>query len=143
MPSIAEGMVATILATLQETVNLRGPLREQIREWIATVFRLYARDRKLLALLYAGLASSEYLKEWESIYQPYYDWVDRLLEDARKSGELQRPLHTARTARIVIGAIESAAEQVYLFDEAEETEVREQMEEVFEFVVHALGIKVL
>jgi len=141
MPSIAEVMVQKIIEALQSSVDQDAPIHEQIKSFIATVFQLHHDGREQLALLYAGLASSEHLKEWESIYKPYYDWVSELLEKAQANGSIRKSLNTARTARIVIGAIESAAEQVYLFDQADESEIQAQAEEVYAFVTHALGIQ--
>ncbi|WP_195572106.1 TetR family transcriptional regulator [Paenibacillus sp. 1001270B_150601_E10] len=143
MPSIAEIMVNKILDALQNTVHLDAPIEVQLKSFIETVFQLHHEDRDQLALLYAGLASSEYLKEWESIYAPYYSWVTALLDAAQSNGWIREKLNTARTARLVIGAIESAAEQVFLFGQADEAEIEEQAEVVYAFVAHALGIKVL
>lgn len=143
MPSIAEIMVHKILDALHQSVNLNASIEVQLRSFIETVFTLHQENREQLALLYAGLASSEYLKEWEAIYAPYYRWVTEMLNTAQSAGHIRDSLNTGRTARLVIGAIESAAEQVFLFDQADEEEIEAQAEEVYAFVAHALGIKVL
>lgn len=143
MPSIAEIMVHKILDALHQSVNLNASIEVQLRSFIETVFTLHQENREQLALLYAGLASSEYLKEWEAIYAPYYRWVTEMLNTAQSAGHIRDSLNTGRTARLVIGAIESAAEQVFLFDQADEGEIEAQAEEVYAFVAHALGIKVL
>lgn len=74
--------------------------------------------------------------------------VLQIYDDNRKhlaliyAGLARNSLHTDRAARLVIGAIESAAEQVYLFDQADDKDIQAQMDEVYIFVLHALRIKV-
>lgn len=143
MPSIAELMVTKIIDSLKQTVHPNAPVDEQLQSFIRTIFQLSHENREQLALLYAGLASSEYLIQWETIYKPFYEWVANLLERAQINGSIRQSLNAVRTARLVIGAVETAAEQIYLYDQTDGAEARAQIEEVYAFVAHALGIKVL
>ncbi len=49
---------------------------EQIVEAIFSVTEEY---REVLALIYTGLASTEHLKQWESVYEPFYSWMESIV----------------------------------------------------------------
>ncbi|ASR47481.1 TetR family transcriptional regulator [Paenibacillus kribbensis] len=143
MPSIAEVMVQKTLSYLEKNVDPEAAIQEQLQVLIRTVFQLQNEEREKTALLFAGLASSEYLKEWESIYAPYYKWMSTLLGKAQARGTIRSSLDVNRTARLLIGIIESAAEQIYLYDQIDEMEAKVQTDELYTFIKHALGIEVL
>src|SRR5699024_2020414 len=94
---------------------------------------------EIQALIYSGLASTEHLKEWETVYAQFYEWVSNMLMDAAEQELIRSSIHIERTSKLMIGLVESAAEQVYLYDVTDENEVNKQKEEVHRFLLHALG----
>lgn len=42
---------------------------------IDAVFHFIEEYREIQALMYAGLASTEHIKEWEAVYEPLYMWL--------------------------------------------------------------------
>lgn len=141
LPSIAENMVQKIMDALNAKIELKKPIQEQLKQFIETMVQLVHENRDQFALCYAGLASREYMKEWESIYRPYYDWVTGWLDRARASGSIREMLHTDQAARLVIGAVQSAAEHPYTHHQAEKPGDLADAGEAYDFIAHALGLK--
>lgn len=140
MPAIAEVMVEKMMAIVEETVDKEATFNDKLEQFVDAVFLVTREYNEIQALIYAGLASTEHLKEWETVYAPFYDWVSELLMEAKASGSLREDLRVERSSKLIIALVESAAEQVYLYDVTDENEVQQQKEEVCTFLFHALGI---
>lgn len=140
MPAIAKTMVNKMVNTVKKEVDIKSSLKVKIEQLINTIFNVIQNEREVFALLYAGLASTEHLKEWESIYQPFYDWLIKLLELAKINGEIQVSLKSNIIAKLIIGLIESAAEQVYLYDNPTIELVDEHKVETLSFIKNAIGL---
>ncbi|WP_019243562.1 MULTISPECIES: TetR family transcriptional regulator [Bacillus] len=139
MPSIAEEMVDRIIVAIKENVQKEDSFSDQLTQLIDVVFKVTDDYHEILALIYAGLASSEHLKEWETIYKPFYSWMSTFLEGAKNNGSIRESIHPDRTAKLLIGLIESAAEQIYLYDHSNDQIVHTQKQELIDFLSHALG----
>ncbi|MFD1928325.1 TetR family transcriptional regulator [Sporosarcina siberiensis] len=141
MPAIAEIMVEKTLTIIKGNVQDDVSFSTKIEQIIDSIFMVTRDYNELQALIYAGLASTEHLKEWEAVYNPFYVWVSDLLREAQSEGVIRESIHVERTAKIMIGLIESAAEQIYLYDSDKDDQARIQKIEVNQFVKHALGVK--
>ena len=141
MPVIAEEMVEKTMDIVQENVQDDATFHEKLAQLVDAIFHVAKEYNEIQALIYAGLASTEHLKEWETVYAPFYRWISTLLTKAEQADVVRKTMNIDRTAKLVIGLIESAAEQVYLYDNTDEVEVKRQKEEVLSFVFHALGVK--
>ncbi|MFC7364688.1 MULTISPECIES: TetR family transcriptional regulator [Bhargavaea] len=137
MPAIAEKMAARMEEAIRQSVNTENIWTGQLREMIGAVFTVTDEYRDVSTLVYAGLSATEHVREWEEIYRPLYMTVSSMIEEWELQGEI-RETDPHRTARLIIGLAESAAEQIYLFDSFDAAEERKQQEAVNEFVIHAL-----
>ena len=141
MPAIAEVMVEKTMDIVKETVKEEVSFVSKLEQLVEAIF-LVARDyNEIQALIYSGLASTEHLKEWETVYAPFYKWTSDLLAEAKVQGVIRSTLKVDQTAKLLIGLVESAAEQVYLYDVTEEAQVNSQKVEVISFLMHALNVK--
>ncbi|MGE6552320.1 TetR family transcriptional regulator [Bacillus mycoides] len=141
MPAIAEVMVEKMILAVKEKVQNDSPFSSKVEQVIDAVFNFIAEYREIQALMYAGLASTEHIKEWEAVYEPLYIWLSDFLSEAKESGEIRDSVHAERTAKLFIALVESAAEQVYLYDHKDDEQVELQKTEVLDFLTHALHIK--
>jgi len=139
MPAIAEVMVEKTMAIVEKMVDKDAQFEKKIEQFIDAIFLVAHDYNEIQALIYSGLASTEHLKEWETVYAPFYDWVSNMLMDAAEQELIRSSIHIERTSKLMIGLVESAAEQVYLYDVTDENEVKKQKEEVHRFLLHALG----
>lgn len=138
MPSIAEVMIEKTTETFHEQMNVEAAFHDQLVQFIDIVFDYTKKYRDLYALIYVGMGSGKQLQEWETIYEPYYQLVQQLLERAQENKAIRATLPPKRTAILLIGLIESAAEQSYLYDEQDERAITLKKQDVLSFALHAL-----
>lgn len=141
MPAIAEIMVEKSIAAVKSEVQKDAPFQEQLAQIVEAIFKVTRDYREILALIYAGLASTEHIREWETVYQPFYSWISEFLKEAKESGIIRDSIQVERTSKLFIGLIEIAAEQIYLYDHRQDDQADIQKAEVLEFLKHALGIQ--
>lgn len=140
MPAIAEEMVKILMIRIKEEVEDQQSIEEKLENIVDSIFAVNQEYSEVLAMIYSGLASTEHLKEWETVYAPCYEWISNLLKEAQDDQAIRQTIRPDRTAKLIIGLVESAAEQVYLYDYSEEHEVETQREEVIQFLFNALGL---
>ena len=141
MPAIAEVMVEKTMDIVKETVQEDVSFIMKLEQLVEAIFSVARDYNEIQALIYSGLASTEHLKEWETVYEPFYKWTSDLLTEAKVEGLIRSTLQVDQTAKLLIGLVESAAEQVYLYDVTEEAQVSSQKAEVISFLTHALDVK--
>lgn len=138
MPAIAAVLVEKSINRLTINVQQDKPFSIQLQQTIDTIFSLTEQYHDILALIYAGMASTEHLKEWEAIYEPYYTYIASLLKNSINNGELCVQIHPERMAVLLIGLIESAADQSYLYDSQSKDKIELKKKDVFQFITKAL-----
>ena len=141
MPAIAEVMVEKTMEIVKETVKEEVSFIIKLEQLVEAIFLVTRDYNEIQALIYSGLASTEHLKEWETVYAPFYKWISDLLAEAKAEGVIRSTLQVDQTAKLLIGLVESAAEQVYLYDVTEEAQVSSQKTEVLSFLTYALDVK--
>jgi len=141
MPAIAKVMVEKIIAAINDGISIQEPFAKQLEKLVDIVFSLTEEYRDVFALIYAGITQTEHMKEWENIYAPYYEWMNNFLFEAQQEGTIRESLNTTRSSKLIIGLVESAAEQIYLYDDSEEETIRLQKLELLDFLHHALGLR--
>ncbi|MFS0785153.1 TetR family transcriptional regulator [Shouchella sp. 1P09AA] len=138
MPDIASVFVEHLMVELNKHVTASS-FKQQLNQLVDTVFRTTDEHKKLAVLIYSGLTQSEHLQQWETIYAPLYDWLSERLETAKQAGSVRHTLQADYTARIMIGSIESTAEQLYLYNQEEHARAKEHKQELIHFLSHALA----
>jgi len=141
MPAIAKNMVERIIATLDEGISSHKPFEQQLEEVVEMVFLITKDYGDIVALIYAGIAQTEHLKKWENIYAPYYEWMSHFLLSGKQQGMIRDSIDPTRSAKLMIGLIESAAEQIYLFDDSKDETMKLLKLELIDFLSHALGLR--
>lgn len=141
MPAIAKVMVEKIIAAINDGISKQEPFAKQLEKVVDIVFSLTKEYRDVFALIYAGITQTEHMKEWENIYAPYYEWMNHFLIEAQQQGTIRASLNTTRSSKLIIGLVESAAEQIYLYDDSEEETIRLQKLELLDFLHHALDLR--
>ncbi|WP_336637278.1 TetR family transcriptional regulator [Lysinibacillus fusiformis] len=141
MPAIAKNMVERIMATVEDGVSDHKPFEQQLEEVVEMIFSITKEYGDIVALIYAGIAQTEHLKEWENIYSPYYAWMSHFLLTAQQQGIIRDSINPSRSAKLIIGLIESAAEQIYLFDDSKDETMQQLKLELLDFLYHALGLR--
>ncbi|MBF7019592.1 TetR family transcriptional regulator [Staphylococcus sp. 18_1_E_LY] len=139
MPSIAEVMVNKIINELKSEVD-SSSIDQQIKQIINVIFNVTNEYKELTMLVYSGLTQTQFIGDWESIYKPLYDWIESLLMSAKKGGLINSTINIKYTAKIIVGAIESSAEQIHIYDREEIDNVKEYKKELEKFLLNGLKI---
>lgn len=142
MPAIATIMVEKIMSEVNHRFQHNASIEDKLEQIVDAVFYLTKEYRDVFALVYAGITQTEHLKEWETIYAPFYEWMNNFLKQAQNAGDIRDSLITERSSKLVIGLIESAAEQIYLYDDFDEENATIQKQELLNFLHHALGLRI-
>ena len=137
VPAIAEVLVREMHESLQTKVTSRD-FKEQLTETIDAMFAFTNEYKELTKLMYGGLTQTDHLKDWETIYGPLYKWMEDLLTSAQKADSLRKDLNPKYAARILIGLIETVAEQNYLFADQDSKLVDEYRKELEKFIAYAI-----
>lgn len=138
MPVIAEKIVVEFMKAINEKVQKDRALTEKLSQLIDAIFYVTGEFRDVCALVYAGLSSTEQMSRWEEIYMPLYELVGEMLADSQSRQQIRETIDVKRTARLVIGVVESAAEQVYLYDAFDAENEASQKAELLIFLESAL-----
>ncbi|GKV69481.1 TetR family transcriptional regulator [Sporosarcina sp. NCCP-2716] len=141
MPAIAEVMVKTTLQTVIDTVKPKSAFQDRLRQFVDAIFEVNREYHEIQAMIYSGLASTEHLKEWETVYAPIYEWISGQIAHAQKDGLIRNDSPPDALAKLIIGLTESAAEQIYLYDEiGQDSRAAKQKEETLKFLLMGLGV---
>ncbi|MBO1626244.1 TetR family transcriptional regulator [Bacillus arachidis] len=141
VPAIAEVMVEKMIRAVEEKTKNSSSFLETFSQIVDAIFDFTKEHYEIQALIYLGLASTEHIKKWENVYQPLYIWIKRFLEEAKEANVVRNSIHVERTSKLFIALVESAAEQIYLYDHVKEEEANLQKAEILDFLTHALHIR--
>ncbi|PFE06422.1 TetR family transcriptional regulator [Bacillus cereus] len=141
VPAIAEVMIEKMIRAVEEKTKNSSSFFETFSQIVDAIFDFTKEHYEIQALIYLGLASTEHIKKWESVYQPLYIWIKRFLEEAKEANGVRNSIHVERTSKLFIALVESAAEQIYLYDHVKEEEANLQKAEILDFLTHALHIR--
>ncbi len=140
MPAIAEVMVQKIINGLNEQVTKKDFLG-RLEQTVDVFFTLTDKYRETFTLIYAGLAQTQHVREWEMIYTPVYEWMISFLNTAIESGEINSSVNPDYMSKMLVGLIESSAEQVYLYEEQISPNVSNTKKELLLFIQRGLGVQ--
>lgn len=91
---------------------------------IDLVFEITEDYQKIITFLYSGMSYYHSLESWEAIYDPYYQWLEKIFEQFQETGDLQNRPDTATMVQFTLGIIEHSAETFYLFKRNNEDVVK-------------------
>lgn len=135
--ALADDLLQKILQEMKRETAGCTDFWEVLKRIIDVTFRVTRTYKDVLSLCYSGLAIEDSLPEWERIYNSYYAWLAEIIQTGIKNGVLRPHLDPNRTAKMVIGLIETAAEQTYLFDRNDYLPPEHQ-QDLFDFIYYAL-----
>ena len=137
MPDIAMQVVQRMIDDVQKNFDAEATLSDKLQHVVDSMFRCLEEDRDVYALLLAGLIPAGYSKQWDHIYDPFYQWVGGFLQEYQDKGQIRPDCDAQRTAKLFLGIVENTAERLFLFDEPTEDEVRMEKVELMRFIRNA------
>lgn len=137
IPALANDLLQTMLCEMQKEQVFSNNVWDVFHEIITITFRVTNSYKEVLSLCYSGLAIENTLSEWERIYNPYYSWLAGIIKYGIEQGAIRPDIQPLVAAKMIIGLVESSAEQMYLFNKLDKP-LPEQQEQLFSFIHHAL-----
>ena len=137
IPALANDLLQTMLCEMQREQVLSTDVWDIFHNMITITFRVTNVYKEVLSLCYSGLAIENTLSEWDRIYNPYYSWLADIITYGIEQGAIRPDVEPMVAARMVIGLVESSAEQMYLFNRLDKP-LLVQQEQLFSFIHHAL-----
>ncbi|HHY73618.1 MAG TPA: TetR/AcrR family transcriptional regulator [Bacillus bacterium] len=135
--AIADNLLTLTLEAIKEKVQGKGDFWDILEITIDETFHLTENHKDVIVLCYSGLAIDHSMDKWESIYQPYYYWLEEIITKAIHNNEIISGINVKWTARTIINLVENAAERFYISkDQDESLEVMKA--ELFNFLKRAL-----
>lgn len=137
IPALANDLLQTMLCEMQKEQVSSIDVWDIFHKIITVTFRVTNSYKEVLSLCYSGLAIENTLSEWERIYNPYYSWLAEIITYGIGQGAIRPDIEPMVVAKMIIGLVESSAEQMYLFNKLDKP-LSEQQEQLFSFIHHAL-----
>ncbi len=140
IPAIADHLLTKLFDEIQYKSKSLTSFWEKIQLVIDVTFEMTEAYKEVLILCYAGLAFEHSFEKWESIYRPYYQWLEKEMNKAVACGEISQEVRIETTVRMVVSVIEQTAEGLY-FSHADEKDNRtaQLKKDVFTFINKALS----
>ncbi|WP_203364517.1 TetR family transcriptional regulator [Bacillus sp. REN10] len=136
IPAIAENLLTMTLHEIKTGTENAEDFWEIVRIMIDETFKLTKTHKEVIVLCYSGLAIDHSMEKWEAIYQPYYHWLESILDRAVASEDIVGEININWTAKIIINLIESAAERFYISED--ESKLDAFKEETYSFLKRSL-----
>ncbi|MEC0685232.1 TetR family transcriptional regulator, partial [Bacillus haynesii] len=120
IPAIAENLLTHTLDHIKSKVDGTMSFWTALNIMIDETFNMTELHQDIIVLCYSGLAFDHSMEKWEAIYQPYYSWLEGLIEKAVEKNEVIPDINVRWTARTIINFVENIAERYYIGAEKDE-----------------------
>ncbi|MCY9283572.1 TetR family transcriptional regulator [Bacillus licheniformis] len=140
IPAIAENLLTHSLDHIKSKVDGTMSFWTALDIMIDVTFNMTELHQDIIVLCYSGLAFDHSMEKWEAIYQPYYSWLEGLIEKAVEKNEVIPDINVRWTARTIINFVENTAERYYIGAENDE-ELSVFKKEIFTFLKRSIGTK--
>ncbi len=140
IPAIAENLLTHSLDHMKSKVDGTMSFWTALNIMIDETFNMTELHQDIIVLCYSGLAFDHSMEKWEAIYQPYYSWLEGLIEKAVEKNEVIPDINVSWTARTIINFVENTAERYYIGAEKDE-ELSVFKKEIFTFLKRSIGTK--
>lgn len=137
--ALAEDMDRQILAATQAAVARAQTLAEGIDVGVAVAFEEMGRYRDVLGIIEARIGLVELRAQCAHLYQEYYAYVAGMIRQGQASGEVDADVKPEIAARLIVGVLERAAEECYVY--GQRAPDAEYVTEAARFVKRGLGMR--
>ncbi|KQU16986.1 MULTISPECIES: TetR family transcriptional regulator [Peribacillus] len=137
IPAIADNLLTITLEGIKEKIQTEKNFWDVLEVVIDETFNVTDAHKDVIVLCYSGLAIDYSMEKWESIYQPYYSWLEDIIDNAIKNNQIISDINVKWTARMIINLIENSAERFFISHEQDDT-LEVFKGEIFNFLKRAL-----
>jgi AcrR family transcriptional regulator len=137
IPAIADNLFTITLEAVKDEIQGKETFWDVLEVVIDETFKITDAYKDVIVLCYSGLAIDHSMEKWESIYQPYYEWLEDIINIAIHNNEIISDINVKWTARTIINLIENASERFYISHE-QDNSLNVVKNEIFNFIKRSL-----
>jgi AcrR family transcriptional regulator len=137
IPAIADNLFTITLEAVKDEIQGKETFWDVLEVVIDETFKITDAYKDVIVLCYSGLAIDHSMEKWESIYQPYYEWLEDIINTAIHNNEIISDINVKWTARTIINLIENASERFYISHE-QDNSLKVVKNEIFNFIKRSL-----
>lgn len=131
-------MQKDIQSAVFKAVNETGDTGEAIEAAVKAALEVLERYRDILGVVLSGLGFQGGVHERREAERPYHQMVIKLIERGQELGDVDRNLDPEMTARIIVGLIERAGADCFVYNP--DIPPEPFVAEVARFIRNALGV---
>jgi AcrR family transcriptional regulator len=129
-----------ILAAVRNATLNASSAAEVVEAGVSAAFEQIARYQDILHIIHSPVTSFPTLDDWEAQFGPYRILIDGLIRHWQEAGEVDATVNPEITARLIIGLINHAADDCYIYNAQSDPAL--YITEVIRFISRALGLAV-
>jgi AcrR family transcriptional regulator len=137
IPAIADNLFTITLEAVKAEIQNEENVWDVLKIVIDETFKITDAYKDVIILCYSGIAIEHSFEKWESIYQPYYEWLEEIIHKAIDNNEIISDINVKWTARTIINLIENASERFYISHE-QDNSLKVVKNEIFNFIKRSL-----
>jgi len=138
IPALDKELNEHTLAAVREAVARATSAAEVVNMGITAAFQELERYRDVLHVIHSRISSFSTESDWGTQFGPYHRLVTEIIRQRQATGEIDATVNPEISARLIIGLINFAADECYIYNTQAQPEV--YIAEVIWFVSRALGI---
>ncbi len=138
IPVLDEEVNERILAAVRQAAARATSAAEFVNMGVTAVFQELERYRDVLHVIHSHITSLPTKSAWEAQFAPYRKLVTEFIRQRQATGEIDAAVNPEISARLIIGLINHAADEYYIYNAQVRPDV--YIAEVIRFVSRALGV---
>ena len=127
-----------ILSAVREATVQATSASEVVHAGVSAAFQELERYRNVLHVIYSRMTANPTLDDWEEQFGPYRKLIIELIQQWQVVGEIDETINPDIWARLIIGLINHAADECYIYHVQVQPQV--YISEVIQFISRALGL---
>ena len=127
-----------ILAAVYTATARATSAAEVVNVGVSAAFQELERYRDVLHVIHSRMTSIPTLDDWEEQFGPYRKLIIELIQQRQATGEIDNSVNADIWARLIIGLINHAADECYIYHVQVQPDI--YTSEVIRFISRALGL---
>ncbi len=127
-----------ILSAVREATERATRAAEVVQAGVSAAFQELERYRDVLHVIHSRMSAHPSLDDWEDQFGPYRKLIIELIQQMQATGEIDGTVNPDIWARLIIGLINHAADECYIYHVQVQPHV--YISEVIRFISRALGL---
>ena len=136
--ALTEEMNVEMMAALEQGIAQATSLADVIIRCVRATFGVMGRYRDILGLIHSRIGLTEMSEMCIEMDKPFNGFVAAMIRQGQASGEVSAAVNPEIAGRLIVGLIEHAGHECYVFQEQGPTEA--YIAEMTRFIQGALGI---